>query len=223
MKFYSGLELDGSSPYLFLDFDGVFNAVNRELTYVGENPLTELSMIFRNPKDWVVETFEVNGDTHYVPDREAKAELNGKTFTIQWSEEMVDEMNSIIGLGIVRPILLSTWKEVGAKTVMPLIGLNLKPGDWLDFHYSGMNPYEAGKYLALYNLYAGLAREGSPTPPFVWVDDVATHYFCNVDNPENTILQDEFGVSECLIVKPKTRQGISREEMSRIKSFVMGL
>lgn len=221
--YYNGLELDGSSPYMFIDFDGVLNALNREAVYVGKEPLTELKMIARDPKDWNVEVYDIDNELHYAPTSEGKAVLNNRTYIVQWSAEMVHDLNEILALGKITPIILSTWRQVGAEEVMPLIGLNVPASNWLDFGDSTLNAYEAGKLMALENLYLGLKREGNPTPSFVWIDDNATNYFHNLNNPAEQKLAQEFGAPSSLIVKPKARKGISRYEMTRIREFVEAL
>lgn len=221
--YYNGLELIGNKPYLFLDFDGVFNALNKEAVYVGKEPLSELKMIFRDPKDWAIETYPISEAYHYPPDNEATVELNNKEFLVQWSSEMISDLNEILSSDKVVPIILSTWRQVGAETIMPLMGLNVPASNWLDFNNSSLNAFEAGKFMALDNLYKGLSREGNPTPPFIWVDDNATHYYHNLYNPAEQLIAQEWGALDSLIIKPDARTGISRYEMLRIKEFVDAL
>lgn len=221
--YYNGLELTGNKPYLFLDFDGVFNALNSERVYVGKEPLTELKMIFRDPKEWEIETHPISESSHYPPDREAAVELRNREYLVQWSSEMISELNEILSNDKVIPIILSTWRQVGAEKLMPLMGLNVPETNWLDFNNSTLNAFEAGKFMALEHLYSGLAKEGNPTPPFIWVDDNATHYYHNLYNPEEQLIAHEWGASTSLIVKPDARTGISRYEMLRIKEFVESL
>lgn len=221
--YYNGLELTGNKPYLFLDFDGVFNALNSERVYVGKEPLTELKMIFRDPKDWEVETHPISESSHYPPDQEATVALKNQEYLVQWSSEMISDLNEILSDNKVIPIVLSTWRQVGAEKLMPLMGLNVPETNWLDFNNSTLNAFEAGKFMALENLYSGLAKEGNPTPPFIWVDDNATHYYHNLYNPEEQLIAHEWGASTSLIVKPDARTGISRYEMLRIKEFVESL
>lgn len=215
--------MDGSSPYIFIDFDGVLNALNQEAVYVGKEPLTELKMVFRNPKEWKVEVHDIDNEFHYTPTAEGKAVLNNKTYTVQWSEEMVHDLNEVLALGKITPIVLSTWRQVGAEEVMPLIGLNVPSSNWLDFGDSTLDAYEAEKLMALENLYLGLKRESNPTPSFVWIDDNATNYFHNLNNPAEQKLAQEFSAPSSLIVKPKARKGISRYEMTHIREFVEAL
>lgn len=223
VTYYNGLELTGDTPYLFLDFDGVFNALNHELIYVGESPLTELKMIFRDPKDWAIETHEVDNSTHYAPTATEEVEFRGKKLTVQWSDEMITDFNEILNLNKVMPLILSTWRQVGAEVLMPLMGLNVPTTNWLDFSDSTLNAFEAGKFRELDNLYNSLKHAGNPTPPFVWVDDNATHYYHNLNNPEEQEIAHEFGASTSLIVKPDARTGISRYEMIRIREFIEAL
>lgn len=217
VKYYNGLVLDGSTPYMFLDFDGVFNALNTSLVYLGDGD----SRYDDAPENWGYVRKPIVGDGFFVPDNTATVNFSNRMITIQWSSEMVERMNEIIGLGKIVPVLLSTWRDVGVDVLMPLMGLNVDK--WLDFGFSTLTVYEDGKFRELENLYSGLGREGNPCPPFVWVDDVATTPYHNLNNPNNQKVAREFNAPDSLIVKTDPEVGLSEYQVSRIADFVAGL
>ena len=206
--------LKGDTPIMYCDFDGVINALNRFPEWNDPNSKpTELDYIFQDPTKWHVETYPVPNDTHYAPDNEQEVEFRGRQYIIQWSSELIEELNSIINSQKINFVWLTTWKEYTDSLLNDLLGLNVLTGSWLNFPQRGGG--FSGKLEALIDLTSTVPN----SPPFVWVDDEDTRGLENHDNPENTRLADMTG-TKTLVIQPNPDYGISRKEIESIKKFI---
>ena len=138
------------TKYILGDIDGVFNALSPV------NP--------KNLTDWLG-TWGLE-----VVDGGA-----GKSYSIRWSHEMVEEMNRIISKPDVQFIVASTWQDQGKNVLFPTIGLHL-PEDTIVFKeatvawgYSpmGSNLGSWWKLDEFKEFYAHSDSEDS----FIWLDD----------------------------------------------------
>lgn len=209
--------VDGTKPLIFLDFDGVVNALNRFPEWVGEGKPTELDYIFKDPKKWVPGEVPVPETEFYAPTNSKVVEFHGREYHIQWSDELVAEFNDIIEDGSVQLLWLTTWREYTDALLNDLLGLKVPEGSWMDFPQRGGG--FSGKAEAIGELYQIL----NPKPPFVWLDDVETHAFSNYWEGEiseaNAYLTDKLG-AEALVIETLGTYGISREEVAAVRKFL---
>ena len=161
-------------PLLIMDFDGVWNALNRQEVWIGENKPGELDMIFPDPKNWKLETLPISNETHFTPDEDAVVKFDGKKVYVQWSTELVKEVNALIEEGTVDFLWLTTWKEKTDTILNPMMGLNVSEGAWIKptrnsgsrFFVTSYDFYQVGKWVALKDFFAGIPE--SHRPPIVW-------------------------------------------------------
>lgn len=209
--------VDGTKPLIFLDFDGVINPLNRFPKWVGEGEPTELDHIFIDPKKWVPDEIPVPETEFYAPNRAEVVEFHGREYHIQWSDELVAELNDIITDGNVQIIWLTTWREYTDALLNELLGLHVPQGSWMDFPRRGGG--FSGKVESIGDLYQRL----DPKPPFVWLDDQETHAFANYWEGEiseaNAYLSNQLATTG-LVIEVQGTYGISRDEIAAVRKFL---
>lgn len=219
------------TPLLFMDFDGVWNPINSYRVWCGEGEPTDLDYAvaesFGDSKNWRTEQYPIDNETHYTPDRNKVVKFQtSRAVFIQWSTELVEEMNQLIHSQALEYWWLTTWKHDAELILNPEMKLDAKPTNWIDepvstysrnFFIDHYDHLQTGKWLALKEFYQKIPK--NQRPPFIWIDDVATAFYENAYNPTNKRASEELGV-ECLVIQTDQVHGISREQMSMVREFI---
>lgn len=212
-------------PLIVFDFDGVFNPLNRHLSWIGEGSPTEIDHIYPTTDKWEVVEDAISNETHFTPDNEEKVSFEGKSLFIRWSSELVTNVNEVIDSGQADFLWLTTWKGATDTVLNPTLGLHVGSGQFLPPNHRSGNRYfvtsydyyQVGKWLVLQDYFATLPVE--ERPPLVWFEDVATTYMNNFDEPELTQVSDELQVPS-LVFKTDSNTGISRKEWAAAVSWL---
>ncbi len=153
-------QLDTSKPVVVCDFDGVLNALNKHLEYVGEEPFDVLKEIFPKQNDWKVVVSEIDSKIYFAPDNEKLVDFpayNGtRQVRIQWSSELVAEINKLIDSDEITFLWLTSWRHRAEDILAPTLGLHSRPQYWLDFGDSTRHDYQPGKGDAIERLYGSM-------------------------------------------------------------------
>ncbi len=180
-----------TTPVLFLDFDGVVNFLGTEAAYR------------REP-----------GSLGYV--RRATLAVGELEFRVQWSAELVRELNSVKRSSPFQWLWLSTWREHAVVGIDPALGTRSD-----GFVPWGMPDDPSGDASAAdrkgkrsTSKYGALLAEVRANPrPFVWVDDTATGAFNEFD------FVGDLDVPH-LVVAPRAEVGLLRWELEEIVAFL---
>lgn len=210
----------------YFDIDGVLNAIPFERVWVGsEEDRTSRDILpLYEPKNWEIVRLQPDLTTHFDINREEQVTMDKndtpKTFTLRFSDELIQRINVLIEDDFIDFKWLTTWRDQ-AHVAAEAFGLptNLP---WIQWYQRGMSDYQqVGKGDAIERL----ATEGEARR-FLWVDDVATKWHANYPDTtrlENDPLYDKyyrFGSKDRLVLQTDARFGISREEMQAIEDFV---
>jgi len=214
-------------PIIFLDFDGVINAIPRERIYVGPEPADILDMY--PSKNWEWKDVTPDLETHFELDQITTAHTNGRDYKITYSSEVVAALRELIVEDKVQFIWLTTWREDAMSKLNPILGF---PNDktsslqWFDTSISHTNP-QMGKYYGMIDYFEKLERDNVDLDgtSIVWVDDVATIGFVDLTDKEKKFRIEHYAASPVLlypslVVKPDMHFGISRAELKSIQDFV---
>ena len=211
---------DATVPTWFCDFDGVINAMPYERVWVGaEGRISEFDMY--DPTNWKVVTHQPDESKHFGWDNVVEAETGGRTFTLRFSSELVDNIRALITSGAINFVWLTSWNEDSMRVLNPLLGL---PEDtpYLPWYQHRSDYEHMGKFSALKELLKEIAP--SARKPFIWTDDVITKHFAPTDfeGRKNYV---EYNFSQrlkvdSLIIQTNPLFGIDRREWALIEDFL---
>lgn len=147
--------------YIFLDFDGVINPLNRSWDKATQE----------------VKTFPPTKDIAFVPDNSAVVNFREvRKVTVFWSSELVQALDSLQDED-TKIIWLTTWQEEAIKKLNPLLGVDWDVSLNLTTNHGSVLP-QIEKWFAMLDwLEASL----EPVSQIVWVDDIVTRYFLDGD------------------------------------------
>jgi len=173
-------------PALFIDFDGVVN--------------------FTGPVARYRATPGALGDL-----RETVLAVGQFSFRIQWSAELVRELNQAKERSPFEWWWLTTWREHAVSQVDPALGTNsdgfVPWSDGVGANAPWANSASSRKYDALLETLREAPR------PFVWVDDTATPAYDAGD------FVDDLDVPH-LVIAPSTDVGLLRPDVDAIVAFL---
>lgn len=215
-------------PLLIMDFDGVWNALNRERVWIGEHSPTDLDYALPDPKMWKMESYPVSNETYFSPDRNELVDFEGREIRIQWSTELVGEVNQLIKDNKVDFLWLTTWKGYTDTTLNPVMGLNVPTNSWVKsssrsgskFFITSYDYYQAGKWLALQDYFATIPLDRRP--PVIWFEDVTTIGMSNFKNDNVKVVTEELKVPS-LVFQTDPKNGVAREEWEYAKKWISSL
>lgn len=118
----------------------------------------------------------------------------------RWNESITDSLAELP----VRFIWLTTWNYQAVQLLEPLLGIK---SESVLFYKMQLNEFrnQRRKYELL------KAHQAENPSPFIWLDDVATRFY----NPEHW---DE--AVNRLVIQPNPKQGVTKEHLQRIDSFL---
>lgn len=213
-------------PLLLMDFDGVFNALNTYWAWVGEGKPNELDYVYQQPPNWELKTDEVDGSLFFTPDREVVVPFDDFKVKVQWSTELVHNINRLIAYDLVDFVWLTTWKEQTDTVLTPLLGLDIDLGRWVPstansgrrFFMHNYDHNQEGKWVALQE-YMDI-NYPDERPPIIWFEDVTTVNKDNHEYPENTLVSDTLR-TPALVFATDPANGVSREQWSAVEKWVL--
>jgi hypothetical protein len=146
--------LDHVKPVIACDFDGVLNPINKHRVYVGSDTYSVLSEVFPKAGDWAIKKQEIDPTIFFAPDNEETVSWSEtRKIQIQWSSELVNEINKLIDSDKVTFLWLTSWRHRAEQILAPVLGLHSKPNHWVEFSDSTRNDFQPGKEDALRQLY----------------------------------------------------------------------
>lgn len=199
----------GFNRFIFLDFDGVFNSLFRCGKIGKEYYAIDNRIRYSNPF-WMKNIGRVRslGDSDY-------RRKEPKTFEIWWSNELVEEINEII----IKPDTLVVWLTAWfghSKDIVEYIGVkNDNPMFYLPWGNNKNFSPQDEKIDAIQSFFQDLDEEYRGLVKVVWVDDQVLTAEVQKQEP----LRDF--VKNVLYVGPDGDYGISRDDMQRIKDFLL--
>lgn len=200
---------DGVDTLLVLDVDGVFNPF-----YSGT-----FKKSYYNVTDSAKFKFDVVG---------YRGRVKSRSYVLRWSKELVAEVNALVSLPNVRIVWLTTWHERMAEVELAF-GINpVNESASLAWGIDSSS-LQSSKVLAFRNLIRAGDKAWRDRLRVVWVDDTL---FAS-PSPQVLMYNGTFNFGyrdvnlkidddRLLLVGPDCRFGISRENMSGIKDFVLG-
>lgn len=212
-------------PLLLMDFDGVFNALNAYWVWVGEGKPNELDYLSKEPPNWELRTDEVDNDLFFAPDRQVIVPFDDFKVQVQWSTELVRNINQLIVHNLVDFVWLTTWKEQTDTVLTPLLGLDIDTGRWVPstvnsgnrFFMDGHDYNQEGKWVALQE-YMNI-NYPDERPPVIWFEDVTTVNKDNHAYPDNTLVSDVLN-TPALVFATDPDNGVSREQWFAVEKWV---
>lgn len=213
-------------PILFLDFDGVINALPYKRNWIGPDGVGLYDPELNNPKNWEYITLTPNEETHFPLDTVKKATHRGREYTITYSAELVDALRELIVEDKVHFIWLTTWREATQTELNPMLDFPADKAGWIEWQDTNLsydNP-QLGKFWGLCDYIERREREGSleKDTPLMWVDDVATIGFNNLSDYEMEYRKKHPTPLErypSLVLTTNADFGISRAELKSLQSF----
>lgn len=213
----------------FMDFDGVFNAIPVETSWIGPDEVSSNGFEVLNPRYWRTERVTPNLETHFELDRQVLVSLNGKDFHINYSSELVDGFKELIANNLIDFVWATYWRENAVEVINPVFDFpdhKTSVLHWQNTSMSVRNP-EMGKVIGVSDYLESHVKAGSMTKdsPIIWVDDVATMDHVDL-TPEEIQARVDHKYSDTilahphLIIRADTKWGISRDEFRKIKEFV---
>lgn len=212
-------------PIIFCDFDGVINAIPYENVWVGDNSKMFLGGLDLYDKaNWRLDTLTPDTETHFVLDRQEKiVGMRNRPVLLNLSNELISELNKIIGEGNADFMWLTAWREHTQTLLNPLLPFP-ENTPFLDWYYRGSNDYtESGKFNALRDYLTGNPEHMGR--PVVWIDDVATEFHQTHrksefdDERKKYSWFTEHDIPH-LVIHTDAHWGISRVELSAVNEFI---
>lgn len=214
---------DGVKLLFLIDFDGVINIIkNQSVKYypTGDDGLFEELEESINYNYYQVDNIKDVINVHYTPPLAWLDNPVPRSFSIRWSNEMIEDLNKVCSSPSVQVISLTTWRQWMRE---PCELMGFKPArEVLTLQWGSDNPtsklyykqYYKGKALKEWLSQGTVSEQMS----MVWVDDSilrTEHLAYRHGLPEPFFEQDN-----SLLIAPMESHGISRHEMKAIKDFV---
>lgn len=217
-------------PLFFCDFDGVLNTFPYERNWVGPNRdrMDMYDPAFNDPKNWKTSNLKANPETHYKLDQIKKASTHGKTYTITFSSELVNQIRKLIVNDKINFVWLTSWREDAQTELNSLLSFPQAKTvslNWYRRHSDyngGMGKWEA--------LCAYLKDNKVPyNTPIVWVDDEAAKPYITHPIDKNKEDYDRLigkhqvpdsNYKKWCVICPNITWGISQNEFKAIKGFI---
>lgn len=212
-------------PLLVMDFDGVWNPLNKFLVWTGVSDPSDEERYYRTSPFWKLIAAPVDDSVFFAPDMEEITKFEGKKVTIQAASELVANVNGLIDQSKVDYMWLTTWKANSDTVLNPFLGLHVDNHRWIPptkesgsrFFIDKYDVKQQGKWLALQNFYESFKSE-IDRPPLIWVEDVTTIGKDNLADKTNTIVSDVLNVPS-LVLATDPENGISRKQWEAIENW----
>jgi len=243
---------DENKPIIFMDVDGVINALPFDREWVGPEIPPETGLydpIYYDPNNWKTVRIEHNPELHYPISKELtvdfdrmldypkeytdnldeqQAEKRYKKLRINLMEEMLAELREIVEEYDLQVIYLTYWRSEALRLLEP--ELQLGATAYLDWRTNS----DLGHKMKIHAIHA-LYEETNIRTPFIVLDDESTAGLHDdsvlwqvnpifADKyPERTLQFGELNKIPKLIFQQDARWGIERAHLAKIREFAKSL
>lgn len=135
---------------------------------------------------------------------------NPQTMPLRWSPNLIFRLNQLTRNHDVSPIWLTTWGELACARLPQITGLN--SGDWPVLGMTEYDENRTGEWWKLTAIRKWYESQSDPDFTFVWVDDQLRRRGC-------LLWTASLPAGQVLTINPRSRVGISPDEMSLIERF----
>lgn len=227
-------------PFWFCDVDGVLSPIPYEKEWHAPAGQTELeaTIMLMNNRGYTVKRVEPDISTHFAVETELVIPFNKagdyedilppniRDVNIRFNVEVINRVRNIILSGKVNFVYLTSWNHQAITLLNPVFNF---PSSTPFLRWSGNHTdygSQYGKRNAIIDFYETLKKSGMDSlPPFIWVDDQVTvgHETVNEYGEPghwNSLLNEQTGATDSLIIKTDTRWGLSRADLASVENFV---
>jgi len=230
---HSLVPLDRELPIIFVDIDGVINAIPYERQWIGPVDSTDV-LELRDPKNWQWVRVEGSSEVDYELSEEFTVEIDPahdspdhrfggitpspeeyREVTITYSPEMVNELRGFRERGDAQIVYLTWWRSEALRVLEPR--LQLGAVGYLDWS-SNSSLGHLRKIHAIADLYEELQLRNR----FIVCDDEALRKVTPASKlwDESLPHGNELNSIERLFIEPDPRWGINRAHIESMKKFL---
>ncbi len=240
---------DETKPTIFIDVDGVINALPFERKWVGPEVPKETGLydpLYYDPNNWELVRLEHDPELHYPISKEFHVDFDTwfeydekyieeylsknsnkpryKALRLNLMEEMLSELRALVKEYDLQVVYLTYWRSEALRVLEP--ELQLGASTYLDW-YTRSDLGHAKKIHAIQELY----EDADIRTPFVILDDESTaglHHESVLwqinprfadKYPERTLKFMELNKIPKLIFQQDARWGIERADIAAIREF----